>query len=119
MLIFPQFLKNTIALAVSICLTTGVFAVDVKKSILTDTTKKKNAKEAYIPAKVWRVPDGNDYNDNNSEYSHQRKIESENIVIFWAKEFGDDPMLNPIVNKRFDVKEAIKECERYYNFYVD
>lgn len=76
-------------------------------------------KETYIPAKVWRVPDNNDYNDDNSEYSHQRKVESDNIAIFWAKEFGKDPMQNPDVSKRFDVKEALKECERFYGFYVN
>lgn len=76
-------------------------------------------KETYIPAKIWRVPDHNDYHNNESEYSHKRKVESDNIVIFWAKEFGDDPLKNKDERKRFDVAEALKECERYYNFYVD
>lgn len=79
----------------------------------------RSEKETYIPAKVWRVPDNNDYNNNESEYSHKRKVESDNIVIFWAKEFGDDPKQNQNVSKRFDVHDALKECERYYNFYVD
>ena len=81
--------------------------------------KNKFEKETYIPAKVWRVPDHNDYNDDESEFSHKRKVESDNIVIFWAKEFGNDPMKNKDTSKRFDVAAAIKECERYYNFYVD
>jgi len=76
-------------------------------------------KETYIPAKVWRVPDNNDYSDNNSEFSNQRKIESDNIAIFWAKEFGQDPMQNADLTKRFNVKEALKECERFYDFYVN
>ncbi|RYG40789.1 MAG: hypothetical protein EOO01_26565 [Chitinophagaceae bacterium] len=76
-------------------------------------------KEAYIPAKVWRVPDNNDYNNDTSEYSHSRKVESDNIVIFWAKEFGADPMKNPDTTRRFDVHEALLECERFYQFYVN
>ena len=82
-------------------------------------TKNKFEKETYIPAKIWRIPDNNDYSNNESEYSHKRKAESNNILIFWAKEFGDDPGKNKDTSRRFDVTEALKECERYYNFYVD
>lgn len=87
-------------------------------------TKKKNlttdpGKELYLPTKVWRVPDNNNYDSDTSEYNHKRKVEGENIVIFWAKEFGDDPMKNENVAKRFDVHEALKECERFYDFYVN
>ncbi|WP_295125626.1 DUF6055 domain-containing protein, partial [uncultured Chitinophaga sp.] len=84
-------------------------------ALLTPITDK----EAYMPAKVWRVPDNNDYTDNNSEYSNQRKVESDNIVVFWAKEFGEDPMSNPDTLKRFRIKEALKECDRFYDYYVD
>ncbi len=60
------------------------------KMVLTDTTK-----EAYIPAKVYRVPEGNDYNNPESEFSNQRKAETDNIIVFWSKEFGADPAANP------------------------
>lgn len=76
-------------------------------------------KQVYLPEKIWNVPDGNDYDNENSEYSHKRKLESKNIVIFWSKEFGTDPMTNPDVAKRFDVNEAIKELERFYEYYRD
>ncbi|SFG82652.1 DUF6055 domain-containing protein [Pedobacter insulae] len=84
-----------------------------------DPIKRKAEKEVYLPAKVWRVPDNNDYTNNDSEYSHQRKVESANIVIFWAKEFGNDPTQNANANKRFDPNIAIKECERFYDYYVN
>jgi hypothetical protein len=32
---------------------------------------------------------------------------------------NDDPMTNPNEKKRFDVHAALKECERFYNYYVD
>ncbi|MBS1660345.1 MAG: hypothetical protein JST68_04770 [Bacteroidetes bacterium] len=79
----------------------------------------QGTKEAYIPAKVYRVPEGNDYNNNESEYSNQRKVETENIIVFWSKEFGADPTTNPDATKRFTINEAMKECERFYNFYVN
>ncbi|WP_134090229.1 DUF6055 domain-containing protein [Olivibacter sp. XZL3] len=81
-----------------------------------DPPKKK---ELHIPAKIWRVPDHNNYHSDTSEYSYHRMVESENIAVFWAKEFGKDPMTNPDTNKRFDIQEAIKECERFYSYYVN
>ena len=76
-------------------------------------------KETYLPAKVWRVADHNDYSDSTSEFSNSRKAESDNIAIFWSKEFGQHPMQNPVLNKRFDADAALKECERFYDFYVN
>lgn len=87
--------------------------------LINKGTALKPGKEVYLPAKVWRVPDNNNYDSDTSEYSHKRKVEGENIVIFWAKEFGDDPMKNENVAKRFDVHEALKESERFYDFYVN
>ncbi|MCG6186398.1 DUF6055 domain-containing protein [Maribellus maritimus] len=81
--------------------------------------EKTSEKELYLPAEISRVPEGNDFNDNNSEFSFQRMVESDNIAIFWHKEYGDDPMANPNENKRFDVHFALEECERFYNYYVN
>jgi hypothetical protein len=85
----------------------------------TDSTKKQGGKELYMPAKTWKVPENNDYTNNNSEYSNQRKAESENIAVYWSKEFGDDPSKNADSTKRFTIDEALKECERFYNYYVN
>ncbi len=76
-------------------------------------------KELLLPAKVYRVPDNNDYNNNESEYSYKRMVQSDNIAIFWHKEFGDDPTVNANDKKQFNPKEAIKELERFYDFYVN
>lgn len=86
--------------------------------ILAQSTNN-TGKELYIPARVWHVPDSNDYRNNESKYSFQRMIQSENIAIFWAKSFGEDPLLNEDASKRFDVKDLLKECDRFYNYYVD
>jgi hypothetical protein len=81
--------------------------------------KPKSGKELFLPDSIWLVPPGNDFNDSTSEYCYLRMAESENIVAFWAKEYGTDPMSNPDSTKRFDVKDALLECERFYDFYVN
>lgn len=82
-------------------------------------TAKQSPKQVYVPAKVWRVPDNNDYTNKDSEYSNNRKAESDNIAVYWAKEFGADPSANPETGKRFTISDALKECERFYEFYVN
>lgn len=81
--------------------------------------EKTFAKKLYIPAKVWYVPENNNYDSPDSDYSYSRMIESDNIAVFWHKEYGNDPMMNTDATKRFDPKTAITECERFYNFYVN
>nr|WP_315156142.1 DUF6055 domain-containing protein [uncultured Flavobacterium sp.] len=81
--------------------------------------EKTASKKLYIPAKVWYVPENNNYDSPDSDYSYSRMIESDNIAIFWHKEYGNDPMLNTDAGKRFDPKTAIAECERFYSFYVN
>ncbi|MBN1188070.1 MAG: hypothetical protein JXB49_37695 [Bacteroidales bacterium] len=76
-------------------------------------------KELYLPAKVERVPDSNDYNDDESDFCYARMSQSDNIAIFWHKEYGYDPMTNPDTTKRFDVNLALSECERFYQYYVN
>ncbi len=76
-------------------------------------------KELYLPGKVWKVPPGNDYTNQGSEYSFRRMAQSENIAAFWAKELGDTPSQNPEVALRFNLEEALQECERFYDFYVN
>ena len=76
-------------------------------------------KELYLPQKVYRIPENNDYNNPESDYSFKRMVEGENIAIFWHKEFGEDPTKNPNERKRFNPTEATKELERFYDFYVN
>lgn len=83
------------------------------------TTKQVAEKELYIPAKVSRVPEKNDYNNSESDYSFKRMVQRDDIAIFWHKEFGEDPSKNTNEKKRFDPKEALQECERFYNYYVN
>ena len=65
------------------------------------------------------MPDGNDFNNPDSEYSWKHSKSTDNFVLFWDKEYGDDPMANPVSNRRFNVDEILKESDRFYNYYVD
>lgn len=82
-------------------------------------TAKAAPKELFIPPKVYRIPDNNDYTNCESDYCFKRMVESENIAILWHKEFGDDPTKNPNERKRFNPNEAIVELERFYDYYVN
>lgn len=77
------------------------------------------AKQLYIPAKVWKVPNHNDYADASSEFCNQRSAQSDDLAMFWAKEYGDDPTKNADPKKRFDPQQSLVECERFYRYYID
>ncbi len=83
------------------------------------TPPSTGGKELYLPSKLGQVPENNDFNSNESAYSYKRMVQGDDIAIFWNKEYGDDPMKNPDVNKRFDVKRMLSECERFYDYYVN
>lgn len=85
----------------------------------SQSTEIATEKKLYMPEKIGRVPEGNDFNDSTSEFSYARFRETENIAAFWSKEYGDDPMANPDESRRFDIDIAMPELERFYRFYVD
>ncbi len=76
-------------------------------------------KELYIPKEVYRIPENNDYSDNESDYSFERMAESKNIALFWHKEYGEDPSVNTNENKTFDVDAVLELSERVYETYVN
>ncbi len=84
---------------------------------LADYSKKE--KELFIPENAWGMPEGNDYNDENSPFNYKYMAASPNIAVLWQKSFGEDPMKNPDSLKRFDVHEFLKEGERFYSYYTD
>lgn len=76
-------------------------------------------KELLLPDSIWKVPPGNDFEDNASQYSLQRMVSSPNMAVFWAKEYGDDPVNNPDSTRRFYLEEVLSELERFYDAYVN
>lgn len=83
------------------------------------TLSATDGKELYLPDEVWRVPDGNNYSDPDSEFSYERMRSSDNIAIFWSREFGPTPASNPDSVGRFELDPLLQEAERFYEYYVD
>ncbi|MBW8685942.1 DUF6055 domain-containing protein [Chitinophaga rhizophila] len=106
-----------------LCLTAAVSAIfySCDKKTAVDSLKKLVAadKPIYIPKVIWNVPTNNDYNNDASLYSHNRKGETANFAAFWAKDFGTTPSSNIDPNKRFDLTLILPECERFYQYYTD
>src|SRR5689334_19027458 len=78
------------------------------------TITNASGKQVFIPQRITRVPETNDFNNPDSEYCFQRSKATDNFVLFWAKEYGDDPMSNTVTNRRFNVDEVLKESDRFY-----
>lgn len=79
----------------------------------------KTGKTLYLPKKINTIPENNDFSNNNSEYSNKRSLESDNFIVYWSKEYGDDPLLNPDLKKRFDTKKLLEQSERFFAYYTN
>src|ERR1051325_8341771 len=112
------FRKVVVTLAIFFSVGIGPFAYSQTTNI--PEALKSGGKEVLIPTTgITRVPDGNDYSNPDSEYSFKHCKATDNFVLFWAKEYGDDPMANSITNRRFDVDGILKESDRFYDYYVN
>jgi len=102
-------------------LLTYSFLLPAQKSTESKQTveKKIGKKELLLADTIYRIPVKNDFQKEESEYSFKRMVEGDNVAIFWHKEFGTDPTINPNEKKRFNPQEALKECERFYSYYVN
>jgi len=73
-------------------------------------------KKLYLPKGIKGVED---FNDPNSAYCFDRMVEGDNVVFFWHKEHGDDPLNHANPDMSFDVKYMLEEAERCYTTYVE
>ncbi len=80
---------------------------------------KPGGQELLLPPRIGHVPAGNDFNKADSEFCFQRSKATEHFVLFWAKEYGADPLTNSVAKRRFNVDEVLKEADRFYRYYVD
>ena len=76
-------------------------------------------KQVLLPERITRVPRDNDFDDPESEFCHARSKSTDNFVLFWAKEYGDDPAANEDEHRRFNVDRCLSECERFFDYYVN
>jgi hypothetical protein len=110
--------------AVLSILLTAVLAAAAKADTPAATTEAPAAarpagKQVLLPERITRVPRDNDFDDPASEFCHARSKATDNFVLFWAKEYGDDPAANEDERRRFHVDRCLSECERFYDYYVN
>ena len=110
-------LKCLVALPVTIA--TALSSRSVIAEAASLPLSNPGSKQLYVPADLWNVPKNNDFTDDNSEFSNKRKAETRNFAMFWAKEYGSDPSANPNTARQFHVDDVLKECERFYDCYVN
>ncbi len=114
----PLIPKAAAALAILFSLGIAPLAnAQTERAVITLTNT--GGKEVLIPARISNVPATNDFNNPDSEFCFQRSKSTDNFVLFWAKEYGDDPMSNSVTNRRFNVDEILKESDRFFNYYID
>lgn len=73
----------------------------------------------YLPEEIYRVPEGNNFDDAESEYSYHRMKESPSVALFWRKEMGDNPAINEDESLRFDPDQALAALEHFCHFFSD
>ena len=73
-------------------------------------------KTVYIPSFI--TNSGMDLNDNNSQWSYKRSLETDDFVFFWEPGFGDDPSFAP-APYYIDMQTLITVSNKTFNFYVD
>jgi hypothetical protein len=105
--------------ALAVFFSVGVAALAGAQTDAAATSTSKAGKEVLIPEHITRVPDGNNFTNDGSEYCFKRSKSTDNFVLFWDKEYGDDPMTNSVMNRRFNVDEILKESDRFYNYYLN
>lgn len=114
---FRKFMKSSVCAAFAFLLISS--ASFANSDPISTPGKVAGEKELYLPPKLGQVPENNDYNNNESEYNYKRMVQSGDVAIFWNKEYGDDPMANPDLARRFDVKKALVECDRFIDYYIN
>lgn len=111
--LFYIFLSFSCSAAVGISSKSKITAPENFK--YTFAEKPIGGKEIYIPIEL----KNNDFNSDDSEWSYQRSASSDNIIIFWAKGFGQYPDKAPNPKLCIDVNNTLAKAENYYSYYRD
>ena len=75
-------------------------------------------KQVYIPEDLR----GMNLNDTSSQWCWQRSVQTDNLVFFWEKGFGDDLQNPPALDghpMRFDLQNLEQRVESFYDFFRD
>ena len=87
-------------------------------ALVSLTTMSYAQKQVFLPDSIRCY----DLNDNNSRWSWQRSAQTENIVVFWEKGFGDDLSNPPMLEgkpMRVDLDNLLQRVETFYAYFRD
>ena len=87
-------------------------------AIFSLATMSYAQKQVFLPDSIRCY----DLNDNNSRWSWQRSAQTENIVVFWEKGFGDDLSNPPMLEGKsmhFDLDNLLQRVETFYAYFRD
>src|SRR6478736_2229502 len=115
----PRHLFNKAVTTLALlCSLSGALSASGQTNTAVPSSTNASGKEVLLPPDIYRVPKDNDFNNPDSEFCFQRSKSTDNFVLFWAKEYGADPMTNAVANRRFDAAAFLQECDRFYDYYV-
>lgn len=75
-------------------------------------------KEVYIPEEMRRM----DLYDKNSQWCWSRTKSTDDVILFWAKGFGDDLSKAPSLqgeDMRVDADNLLKKVQEFYDYYYN
>ncbi|HMR90115.1 MAG TPA: DUF6055 domain-containing protein [Saprospiraceae bacterium] len=73
-------------------------------------------KTVYIPSFITNT--GMDLNDNSSQWSYARSLETDDMVIFWEPGFGADPSAAPSPYA-IDMEALVQVSQKSFDMFVD
>jgi hypothetical protein len=83
-----------------------------------DTFREYAGKAIYVPIELL----DNDFKSNDSKWSYRRMLCSENVAVFWAKDFGDNPAEAPDLeghNMKVDMNNLLARLEKFYHYFYE
>lgn len=101
-------IMKSVMAACALALTMPSFAQDAEKCHI--------GKAIYMPSDL----KDNDFSSPDSKWSFSRMAATDNIVLFWAKEFGDNITTAPDLeshNMKVDLANLLAELEHFYKFF--
>lgn len=85
-------------------------------AVLSAQARDYQGKAVYLAHDL----DSIDFNNPDSKWSFSRMASTENIVVFWAKPFGDNLAAAPALEGQdmtVDLNNILNKLERFYRFY--
>jgi len=112
--------KKRLLLLLSAMLLCGSLSIeaqsDITASVSSSTYKAPEGKEIYIPTDL----QNNDFTSADSKWSYARCAYTDDIIVFWEKDFGDDLSASPDLegkNMKVDLDNLLQRLQTFYDYY--